>query len=82
MPRKKAKKTPRQLDDEQLKEDPTEPDYKRLSYDEVVELAREEAARSDDDLEVDDEPLTSRGPRGCFVQTWTWVPYPDKEEEE
>jgi hypothetical protein len=34
-----------------------------------------------DELEVDDKPLYSRGNGGCWVMTWTWVPVADDEEE-
>jgi hypothetical protein len=36
---------------------------------------------TDDELEVDDKPLYSRGDGGCWVMTWSWVPVADDEEE-
>lgn len=35
-----------------------------------------EAARkiwADDDVEIDDDPLTSRAEHGCWVSAWVWV---------
>jgi hypothetical protein len=39
------------------------------------------AVRVDDEHEVDDKPLYSRGEGGCWVMTWTWVPVADDEDE-
>ncbi len=76
-------KTALRKDSKQRGEGNTDADYQELSYDEVVEIAREEYADpSDDDLEIDDNPNTSRGDVGCWVQSWVWVRYPAKEDEE
>lgn len=74
-------KTPQEKDAKQCGEGVTDADYEEGSYDEVVQAAREEyAAPSDDDIEIDDNPMTSRGDVGCWVQAWVWVRYPEKEE--
>lgn len=66
------------IDRDQLKEVGKDKDLITLDYAMVVEAAREQYCN--DECEIDDGPLTSRGDRGCWVQAWVWVAYPEKEE--
>lgn len=42
-----------------------------------IALAREQAT---DELEIDDDPVLSRGDEGCWVSAWIWVPGEPEEE--
>lgn len=44
-----------------------------LSYERLIELAKEEYEC--EDIEVDDLPYTSRSKEGAWVQAWVWIPY-------
>lgn len=67
-------------DNDQVDEVGAEDGYRCLSYDEAVSAARN--TYTDDDIEIDDNPKTSRTDNGCWVQAWLWVPYPQLDEEE
>lgn len=41
----------------------------------AIELAR--LMQASDDLEIDDDPKTSRAPSGTWVQAWVYVPDED-----
>ena len=44
---------------------------------EEIERARNDYAKgSDDDIEIDDDALTSRADNGTWVQAWVWLPHP------
>ncbi|MCY1215950.1 hypothetical protein D9M72_278080 [compost metagenome] len=50
----------------------------RLDHEDTIQAARSNyAAPSDDDLEVDDEPLLSVGEDGVWVGAWVWIPTGD-----
>lgn len=34
---------------------------------------------SDDDFEIDDDPVVSVGIGGAFVSAWIWIPTPEVE---
>lgn len=44
--------------------------------------AEVEGVATNDELEVDDYPLVSRGDKGCFVGAWVWVEYPEPIDED
>lgn len=47
----------------------------------LIEEARSRYARpSDNDIEIDDDAIVSRGDDGAFVQAWVYVRYPDRED--
>ena len=56
----------------------------------VLELTDKEARKAakdqyhcDGEVEIDDNAKTSRGgDRGCYVQAWVWIYWPDAEIEE
>jgi len=53
-----------------------------LTDKEAIKAARAEHQR-DGECEVDDNAKTSRGSdRGCYVQAWVWVYWPEAEVEE
>lgn len=53
-----------------------------LTDEEAVEAAREKHHR-DGECEVDADAKTSRGDsRGCYVQAWVWVYWPEVEVKE
>ena len=48
---------------------------------ELVELAREVyALRGDNDIEIDDDALTSGTDSGTWVAAWVWMPDTETEE--
>lgn len=49
---------------------------------EAIAAARDiYAAGSDDNIEIDDNPLLSHAESGVWVAAWVWVAYPQGEEE-
>ena len=45
-----------------------------IDYADVIEQARDKyALPSDDDLEIDDEPVLSKGDDGIWVNAWVWI---------
>jgi hypothetical protein len=47
-----------------------------------IEAARDNyAIGSDDNIEIDDGALVSRGDEGCFVQAWVWLKYEEENNE-
>ena len=48
----------------------------RAAYADAIEDARKAYAQnSDDDIEIDDDPLISDGDDGTWVSAWVWVPH-------
>lgn len=77
-----TKKQALRMDSKQCGSGNTDADYEELSYDNLVQAAHEEHADpSNNDIEIDLNPLTSRGDVGAWVQAWVWVRYPEKDED-
>ena len=54
-------------------------DTDTYATEEEIQRARDKyALGSNDDIEIDDNALVSRGDEGCFVQAWVWL----KDEEQ
>lgn len=46
----------------------------------VIEQAR--GQYTNDDVEIDDEPLISPGEKGCWVSAWVWVAVAECDDED
>lgn len=52
----------------------------RRAHEGTIGCARSNYAEpSDDDIEIDDEPMLSIADDGVWVSAWVWVPTPDEE---
>jgi hypothetical protein len=61
----------------------TQLEAEKLQYSEEILYAREcYAEPSEDDLEIDEEPLLSVGEGGIWVSAWVWVADADSDENE
>jgi len=57
-------------------------EQERAEHQATIERARAMyAVPSDDDLEIDDEPLVSVAEKGTWVAAWVWVPRAEDEDE-
>lgn len=50
-----------------------------LSEGDAALVARARAEHCNDEREIDDSPMLSRGDEGAFVSAWLYMPYPKKE---
>lgn len=53
---------------------------RRLHAEAISRALVQYAMPSDDDIEIDDEPMTSAGEGGIWVQAWLWIPTPQATE--
>lgn len=50
-----------------------------IDYAREIELAR---VNTNDDFEIDDNPIISAADDGVWVSSWIWVPIPEDDEED